>query len=222
MRTRDYKSFAPGEYYHLFNRGNGKMNIFKDAADYNFFLSRIEEYIYPGRKDRRAPSAGKQRYERKAFPVGAFTLVAYCLMPNHYHLLFRQNDSTSLSVLMLGLTTSYSKYFNKKYDRVGSLFQDQFKAVHIGSNEQLLWVSAYIHQNPAVSGLVKEPSTYLYSSYSEYLSSSDKELCDTKIVLEQYTEKRIYQDFVSKSLESITRRKSAEGALLQFAGSEHE
>ena len=221
MRTRDYKSFAPGEYYHLFNRGNGKMDIFNDASDYIFFLSRVEEYLYPDRKDRRAPSA---RYERKSFPAGTFTLVAYCLMPNHYHLLFRQNDSTSLSALMLGLTTSYSKYFNKKYDRVGSLFQDQFKAVHISSNEQLLWASAYIHQNPRISRLVKEPSTYPYSSYSEYLSSSDRELCDTKIVLEQYAEKRGYQDFVRNSLDFITKRKSAdaEGALLQFAASEHE
>lgn len=211
MRTRDYKSFAPEEYYHLFNRGNGKMEIFRDPADYNFFLSRIEEYLYPERKNRRAPSA---RYVRKSFPSNAFTLVAYCLMPNHYHLLFCQNNTFSLSALMLGLTTSYSKYFNKKYDRVGSLFQDQFKAVHVGSNEQLLWVSAYIHQNPRMSGLAQEPYVYPYSSYSEYVSSSGRNLCDTSIVLGQYKNKIEYQNFVKSSFDSIAGRKSAEGALL--------
>ena len=210
MKTRDYKSFAPGEFYHLFNRGNGKMNVFEDSVDYRFFLSRLEEYIHP---DRRAPSA-HERYKRKSFPAGAFSLLAFCLMPNHYHLLFRQNGETSLSALMLNLITGYSKYFNKKYDRVGALFQDQFKAITVNSNEQLLWVSAYIHQNPTLSGLVKEPSLYPYSSYVQYLSRSNGGLCDTNIVLGQYTEGKKYEDFVKDSLNPIKQRKFAEGALL--------
>ncbi|MSR70879.1 hypothetical protein EXS62_02460 [Candidatus Kaiserbacteria bacterium] len=215
MKTRDYKTFAPGEYYHLFNRGNGKMDVFADAADYSFFLSRLEEYLFPER--RRAPPAS--RYERKSFPIGSFTLLSYCLMPNHYHLLLRQNSSLSLSSLMLGLTTGYSKYFNKKYARVGSLFQDQFKAVGVSSNEQLLWLSAYIHQNPKISGLVEHSEEYPYSSYRTYLTPGGVQLCDTKIVLEQFLKRENYQEYVESSLDAIKSRKakelSAEGALLQ-------
>ncbi len=204
MRTRDYKAFASGEYYHLFNRGNGKMNIFEDDSDYKFFLHRLEEYLYP---DRRAPSA--DRYVRKSLPVGAFSLVCYCLMPNHYHFLIRQNSELPISALMLGLTTGYSKYFNKKYERVGSLFQDQFKAVHVGSNEQLLWLSAYIHQNPKVAGLSRRLEDYEYSSYREYIDSNQRQLCDTNIVLGQLQKEMNYQQYIIDNAD-----KFAEGALL--------
>lgn len=212
MRTRDYKSFASGECYHLFNRGNGKINVFEDDSDYRFFLRRIEEYLFP---DRRAPSAAATRYVRKSFPAGAFSLLCYCLMPNHYHLLVRQNNEIPLSALMLNLTTGYSKYFNKKYDRIGSLFQDQFKAVPVVSNEQLLWVSAYIHQNPKVAGLVADVEKYPYSSYGNYIHPGHSGLCDNNLVLGQFSTREQYRDFVEESYESIVNHKSAEGALLQ-------
>ena len=190
------------------------MDVFADSRDYSFFLSRLEEYLFP--ENRRAPSA--ERYERKSFPEGSFTLVGYCLMPNHYHFLIRQNKETSITALMLGLTTGYSKYFNKKYNRVGSLFQDQFKAVHVSSNEQLLWVSAYIHQNPQTGGIVKSLDDYLYSSYSEYSGSTNKKLCDTSLVLSQFKEGKSYRQFVADSLESIKHRKDfTEGALPHYA-----
>ncbi|MES2202718.1 MAG: transposase [Patescibacteria group bacterium] len=187
------------------------MDIFSDSADYSFFLSRLEEYLFPN-KSRRAPSA--ERYERKSFPENSFSLLCYCLMPNHYHLAIKQNSELPISALMLSLTTGYSKYFNKKYRRVGSLFQDQFKAVHIDSNEQLLWVSAYIHQNPRTAQLVKDPGDYKYSSYSEYTGQTIDKLCDTDLVLGQFSEKVNYQQFVTDSLESIVNRKGVEGALL--------
>lgn len=110
---------------------------------------------------------------------------------------------------MLGLTTGYSKYFNKKYERVGSLFQDQFKAVHVGSNEQLLWLSAYIHQNPKVAGLSRRLEDYEYSSYREYIDSNQRQLCDTNIVLGQLQKEMNYQQYIIDNAD-----KFAEGALL--------
>lgn len=214
MKTRDYKQFAPGEYYHLYNRGNGKMDIFREPADYHFLLSRLEEYLYPNRKSRRAPSAGSaERYQRKTFTDGAFSVVCYCLMPNHFHFLMRQNGDEPLSALMLNLWSGYSKYFNKKYNRVGSLFQDQFKAVAVDSDEYLKWLSAYIHQNPRVARLVRDAGEYPYSSYQEYLGRAGGELCDKEVVLGGFRNAGEYEKFVSDSLEPIYNRKELDSRL---------
>jgi len=214
VKNRDYKAFAPGEYYHLFNRGNGKMDIFRDQNDYLFFLSRIREYLFP-EECRRCPSAEKSgRYIRKSFPLGAFTLVSYCLMPNHFHLVLRQNTEVPINALMLNLMSGYSRYFNKKYNRVGSLFQDQFKSVHVDSNEYLLWLSAYIHQNPKVAGLVDQLSMYQYSSYPDYINLRAGTLCDKSIILEQFFHAGMYEQFVSDSFEAIRQRKDLKDLLL--------
>lgn len=181
MNNRDYKQFAPGEYYHVYNRGNAKMDIFCDGEDYDVFLRRLLEAVYPERPS--VNGAHSQRNQRKPLPAGAFSLVAYCLMPNHFHLLVGQHTELPVSALMLKVATSYSKLFNKKYSRVGSIFQDQFKAVRVESNEQLLYLSAYIHLNPKKTG-IGVISTYPYSSYQEYLSGEGN-TCSKDLLLEQ-------------------------------------
>jgi len=179
------------------------MPIFLDAADHLFFLKRLKENLFPSTW---APSVG-ERYQRKLLPEGAFTLVAYCLMPNHFHLLIRQNTDLPISALMVKLCGGYSKYFNKKYARVGSVFQDQFKVAHVHDNTYLLWLSAYIHQNPKVAGLVSALSDYVYSSYAEYLGDKKEILCDKEIVEEQFETILNYQTFVETSYESIKQKK---------------
>jgi REP element-mobilizing transposase RayT len=216
-QKRDYKHFAAGECYHIFNRGNGKMDIFLSDDDYSFFLFRLKEYLFPGR--RRCPSAetaigAEERYTREAFPEDSFSLIAYCLMPNHFHLQIRQNMDVSISALMLRLGGSYAKCFNKKYDRVGSLFQDQFKAVSITSDNQMAALSAYIHQNPKVAGLVRSPEDWAYSSYPEYLGLRKGTLVDTGIVLEGFGGIRDYQSFVEQQYEGIIERKEIENLLV--------
>src|SRR3989344_1781777 len=125
MGIRDYKNFAEGEYFHIFNRGVGKMNIFKDDQDYRVFISRLTENLFPNRKtislEGRLQGKSHTPYLRKLLPDGVFSLVAYCLMPNHFHLLLKQNTELPLSKLILKVCSSYSKYFNKKYERVGAL-----------------------------------------------------------------------------------------------------
>ena len=213
MQNRDYKIFAQDEYYHIYNRGTGKMDLFKDEEDYTFFLSRLREYIFPEER-RRAPSARSLRYVRKEFSPGAFTLVCYCLMPNHYHFVLRQNGEESISTLMLNFGSGYSKYFNRKYDRVGSVFQDQFKAVRIDSNEYLLWLSAYVHQNPTVGKLVKSPEQYRFSSYIDYIGKRGGTLCDKQVILDQFKDPHKYVSFVADSLEAIKARKDLESLLI--------
>lgn len=158
---RDYKNFTRGNYYHIYNRGNEKHPIFRDTEDYRVFIFFLEEALYP---EKSSNSIGSRR---ALLPVGSFTLTAYCLMPNHYHLLLRQESNLSISKLISKICTSYSKYFNKKYDRVGHLFQGTFKSTLIESDEQFQWTIEYIRQNPVKAGLVFTHSEYQWSFVDE-------------------------------------------------------
>lgn len=155
--------FQKGSYYHVYNRGNRKQKIFHTNGDYQRFMDRLSLYI-------------------KNTPI---TLLCYCLMPNHYHLLLRQDASESLTPFMLRLGTSYSKYFNIKYGQVGSLFQGRFKTRHVESDEYLLHLSRYIHRNPLVTpGVELEKSRW--SSYGTYLRGEKTELVDPTYILSYF------------------------------------
>jgi putative transposase len=158
MNHRDYKQFALEGIYHVYNRGTGKMKIFRDEEDYLFFIHRLNQNLGL------TPIATKNRaYTLKPLPKGAFSVFSYCFMPNHFHILLQQNTDLSIAVLIGKVCTSYSKYFNKKYGRVGTLFQDQFKAVRVSSNRQLQTVAAYIYENPVRAKIVQNPADYPYS-----------------------------------------------------------
>ncbi len=178
MRYRDYKNFASGQCYHLYNRGEGKQDIFLDDDDRRFFLMRLKEYLWPD-KVQTKPSIGG--YIRKPLPPGSFNLLAYCLMPNHFHLLIKQLTNLSISKLIARVCTSYSVYFNKKYERVGHVFQDQYKAVLVEHDSYLTWLSAYIHENPKVAGLVSNLEDYTWSSYKDYLGLRQGTLCNKNL-----------------------------------------
>lgn len=216
MNTRDYKSFAPNSYYHVYNRGNGKDSIFKDDEDYLFFLSRLEENLFPSRRledrlqGKRLSAKTHTLYERKTLPDESFELVCYCLMPNHYHLLIKQTGDVSVAKLISKVCTGYSKYFNKKYSRVGHLFQDKFKAAKIDENDYIRWLSAYIHQNPHTAHLVRNLKEYPWSSYKEYMHPQAQGLCKTDIILGQFTNPSAYNQFLKESAEIIAEKKAAE------------
>ncbi|MDO8521164.1 MAG: transposase [bacterium] len=184
VNNRDYKQVGPDTFYHVFNRGTAKMKIFLSPDDYGFFLSRLRECLYPKEIDR-AELAKTRLYVRTQLPADAFDLICYCLMPNHFHFLLHQNTELPVNKLIGKLCTGYSKYFNKKYERVGSLFQDQFKSVPITSNEQLLWVSSYIHRNPLEAGLVPKLEEYAYSSYPDFVGLRSGTLCKKEMLMEQ-------------------------------------
>lgn len=183
MNNRDYKEFAENTAYHIYNRGTGKMRIFLDQEDYYFFLHRLGEALYP---ETCSPILNKRQYIPKLLPVGAFDLFSYCLMPNHFHLNLFQNTDLPVSAFVSKVCTSYGKYFNKKYERVGTVFQDQFKAVAVKSNEQLLYLSCYIHQNPLKAGMVKNLTEYPYSSFLDYAGMREGKLCKKNFILDQF------------------------------------
>lgn len=195
-----------GEIYHVFNRSIAKQPIFLDQRDYQRALETIKYYRFF------SPSLRFSHYKRltpdtkKAFledliKGGKFSveIFAYCIMPNHFHFLLKQTEGNSLSAFVRNFQNSYSKYFNTKRKRSGSLFQAMFKAVRIESEEQLVHVSRYIHLNPTSSFLIKTASleNYPWSSFSDY--SPDRRtdlLTSTKLVLSHFSSKEKYREFV--------------------------
>ncbi len=212
MKNRDYKIFARDNFYHVFNRGNGKQDIFLDREDYLFFLKRLKENLFPELQEG-APLAPRA-YKRKLLPADSFVLVSYCLMPNHFHFLIRQNTELPISKLVLKLCTSYSIYFNKKYDHIGHVFQDQFKAIRIEDDSYLLWLSAYVHQNPKVAGLVSNLEQWEYSSYLDFIGKRSGKLCLKDQILNNFSGVNDYKDFVDQAFEKIKQRKDNQNLLL--------
>lgn len=138
-------------------------------------------------------------------------ILAFCLMPNHFHLLLKQIKEGGITEFVSKVTNSYTKYFNTKYTRVGPLFQGEFKSVIVEDDEQLLHLSRYIHLNPLVLYLVKNLDQYEWSSYREYVSGK-KGICTKEEVLGFFKTPKEYEQFIldqadyAKQLELIKHK----------------
>jgi REP element-mobilizing transposase RayT len=164
-----------GETYHLYNRGNRKAEVFHDRQDYLYFLRQLRKYLLE-------------------FPV---TLIAYCLMPNHYYLMVRQDGDNAISEMMQALGTSLSKTYNEKYGTVGSLFQGKFRDEHVGDNGYLMFLARYIHRNPIKAKLCAAPEDWEFSNYRDVLGQRAGTLCDFSSVLACFADDaNIYREFV--------------------------
>lgn len=212
MKNRDYKQFEKNGIYHIYNRGVGKMKIFENEKDFKVFLYRLKENLLPEKKEPENIILRKKVYKRKLLPPNSFNLICYCLMPNHFHLLIQQNTDLPLSKLISKVCTGYSMYFNKKHDRVGVLFQDAFKAVRIENNEQLLWTSLYVHENPQKSGLVKNLKDYEWSSFLDYMEPNRNTLCKKDILLDQFNSTESYLKYFKNPEEN----KEAQNQMISF------
>ena len=158
-------SFHPGEYYHLYNRGVNRQKIIFENWNFQFFLFNIDRYLLP-----------------------LAELVAYCLMPNHYHMLIFTNSTSEVTSgitsevtsevakAMMKLSVSYTKTINAYYQRVGPLFQGAYQAKHVESDVYLSDLIRYIHLNPVSSGLVEIPEDWEYSSFHYYQSLDPQEV----------------------------------------------
>jgi REP element-mobilizing transposase RayT len=139
-------TFAIGEFYHIYNRGNSKQVIFRDDHDYK----RFQQLLYVMNSDQSVTFRLIEKdtmfvYDRGQKQVG---IGAYCLMPNHFHLLLTPTAENGIQFFMQKLSTAYSMYFNKKYERTGGLFEGRFKSEHADSDEYLKYLFSYIHLNP--------------------------------------------------------------------------
>jgi len=200
MKNRDYKKFAPGNILHIYNRGNNKEKIFFDNQDYKAFLFRLGLSLGFTEKELNKEKLIAMPYSRIRITntdKNNFKLHAFSLMPNHFHLLIEQVGDTPISNLMLKVCTSYVKYINKKYKRVGHIFQDQFKAVLMENNTQLIWTSTYIHMNAIKDKISKHPSEYPWSSYSDYASERNLPITSKELLINTFGGKK---NFIKQTL----------------------
>lgn len=177
------KVYLANGFYHIYNRGVEKRTIFADDQDLNVFLKYLTEYLEPKNEsellknlsDESLSWMEKDKILRK-LRLNNFNreidLLAFCLMPNHFHFLIKQNKEDAIDRFCNSLLTRYATYFNKKHKRVGKLFQDVYKAVLIETEAQLLHLSRYIHRNPLKLGEESEKWQNEYSSLSNYLGKN--------------------------------------------------
>lgn len=193
MSTRRI-SFALGEFYHVYNRGTDKRVIVKDVADYQRFI----ELLYLCNSHKAIDHQKVQRSEQSIYDFDRgdqlVSIGAYCLMPNHFHILLSPKNEEGVSTFMNKFGTSYSMYFNKKYERSGGLFEGTFKAEHANTDVYLKYLFSYIHLNPVkliqsdwkevgirdVTTAMKYLESYVYSSFLDYIKGSEREA--TKIL----------------------------------------
>jgi putative transposase len=181
-----YKIYTVDTYYHIYNRGVNKEPVFRDDQDYAVFLQLLKRYLDPSaRTERQGNGALYPCYDDE------LNLVAYCLMRNHFHLFIYQYSDTGMKKLMRSLTVAYSMYFNKKYKRVGPVFQQRYRAVRIDDDAQLLHITRYIHLNP------KHYASYKWSSYLNYAGERYQRWLKPHRILELFSyNPRKYVEFV--------------------------
>lgn len=186
--------------YHIFNRGVNKADIFFRDEDYSRFLKVAIHYKTSSVKfsdilpDTVSGEAGSG--EAGVGESARVKILAYCLMPNHFHLLIKQLADNGISSYMRHLANSYSHYVNIKYERVRPLFQGRYKNVLIETDEQLVHLSRYIHLNPLVSNLVTQLKNFKWSSYLDYIHDLKTDFCDTDLVLAYFKSRQDYERFV--------------------------
>ena len=177
--------FTPDEYYHLYSRGNDKRKIFHSPSDHARFLNII--YLANSSKNfriDRIKDVYSQERGQRLVSIGA-----YCLMPNHFHILIKQVAENGISKFMHKLLTAYSMYYNIKYKRTGTLFEGKFKSEHLNNDKYLKYIFSYIHLNPIKliepewreigirnkKRILNFLETYPYSSYADFLKNIRKE-----------------------------------------------
>jgi REP element-mobilizing transposase RayT len=175
--------FVPDVYYHFYNRGNNRQSIFFQPENYVFFLGGMKKYLLP-----------------------FVSIVAYCLMPTHYHILVRIKQtsevlktsevSRQVSLAMQKFLISYTKAINKRFSLVGALLQGQFQAKPIQTYPHLLNLCVYVHANPVKDGLVALPEDWIYSNYLEMLGQRDGLLADREFIQENFSAPAEYQELV--------------------------
>lgn len=148
--ARKPRIFSDTKVYHVILRGNNKQDIFYDEEDRKVFLSKLRHY--------------RDKLE--------FDVLCYCLMDNHVHLVIKEGE-ISISTIMKCLAQTYSYWFNRKYDRIGHLYQERFKSEPVQDKHYFLTLIRYIHNNPVKAGMVKSCADYQYSSYHEYMTKPD-------------------------------------------------
>ncbi len=167
-------AFAPGNIYHVYNRGINKMPIFTGPDNYVYLLRKVKRLL-------------------TELPI---TVLAYCLIPNHYHFVLRQDSDIPISAFIQRLFQTYTQAFNKQQGRKGPLFEGRFRHVHVDRDEYVIHLCRYVHLNPVTAGLVSDPAEWPYSNYLEWIETRSGTLVDHAFVRQFFPMPDAYVAFV--------------------------
>ncbi|MEK7525066.1 MAG: transposase [Patescibacteria group bacterium] len=212
-----------GETYHVFNRGIDRRQTFISKNDHQRALQTISFYRFTNHPLRLSwfiklsPKIQNQKLDILRAQKPLVKILAYCLMPNHFHLLLRQEEDAGISKYLSDLQNSYTRYFNTINERTGPLFMRQFKAVRIENENQLTHVSRYVHLNPYTGSVVKsleEIEKYPWSSFGSYLDGNDQ-IVTSNSVLDIFRNGNQYKKFVLDNADYQRKLKDIEHLLLE-------
>jgi putative transposase len=170
--------FVQGHFYHIYNRGVHGEPIIREDENYFYVIDRMKRY---GRE----------------FDL---TIIAYCLMPNHYHFLIRQDSEHRVGLLPQRVFNSYTKAYNIRYGHSGTLFEGPYKAVQVMKDSHLRHLCRYIHANPVKDGLVKSIEDWPFSNYLDWIGKRQGTLVDIAFVEGMFRNAAEYQEFVQDFL----------------------
>lgn len=167
--------FTQGQYYHIYNRGAGKSKLFFVEDNYRYLLQLTQRYI------------GKY----------GVSVIAYCLMPNHYHFLLMQLTGEPISKFINVLFNAYVQALNRQQSRIGTLFEGRFKHVCVDDWNYLIHLCRYIHRNPIKAGLVSRPEDWTYSNFREWMGLRNSVLKDDEFIKSHFPDPEEYRTFVN-------------------------
>jgi REP element-mobilizing transposase RayT len=214
------KPFVIGEFYHVFNRGVDKRNIFSDEYDLVRFLESMIVFnsiepigsIYEH-------SFNKEKLLGSSTPKSErlVNIVAYCLISNHFHLILEQVAEKGISEYMRRLGVGYTNYFNLREERSGCLFQGTFKSRHVTTDEYLLHLSAYVNLNDQVhqfgNQLGSSTPKLTRSSWEEYVGEVKLPICEKDVILGRFKNAGEYKKYAESALVTMMERKKNEKEL---------
>ncbi len=193
-----------GDTHHVMNKSIAGYKIFNSESDFDRFIKSLQFYSFDQNKIRFSQlfnSTVVQNYgfkqtmeKRMKDEEKLVQVIAYCVMPTHFHLILKQLKEEGISNYMKDVSNSHSHYFNNKNNRKGTLWESRFENVRVKTDEQLLHLTRYIHLNPTTAGLVEDPEDWIYSSYNEYISQEETGFCSYENILDIKPKK--YKEFV--------------------------
>jgi putative transposase len=194
------------EVYHVFNRSNASIPIFKTLRDYKKIMFTLTYYKNANPPVKlsifnRQPLVVRQEILKSLNKKSDLivNMICYCIMPNHFHFVLKQTKKDGIKDLIRLLCNSYSHYFNTKNNRSGSVFGGRFKAVRVENENQLQHLVRYIHLNPLTSYIVRnfdDLQLYKYSSLPEYLNLNKNHFCSKDTILKDFKNINKYKEFL--------------------------
>lgn len=190
--TYKARVWYPNSSYHITARGNHRNDIFRDEEDFKIYLTLLEEAI--------------EYFKNK------FSVVCYCLMDNHVHIMLEAKD-IHYKYFITRINSLYAKWFNKKYNYIGHLYQDRYFSELIENDAQALETSRYIHLNPVRANMVNMPEEYKWSSYLMYIGNEKEKIIVSESILNYFKNRKLYKIFVEQGMNSKYQKEVKESGI---------